>query len=197
VVDSNPASGITKPSIEIPRERYLSNDEINLLWDALSTEGNVPEPVRTALKLIFLTGMRPGEVIGAKWDQLDGRWLELPSSSTKNNVPHRIFFSDQTLEAIGENQGGFIVPRIGIKRLEVYTLSAWIRSQSYFGLKPWTPHDLRRTCATKLADFGTDPHIISRILNHKPAGITARVYNKHRYEKQIQKALIKLGNSLR
>jgi integrase len=44
---------------------------------------------------------------------------------------------------------------------------------------PPSPHDLRRTAATRLAALGTPSDLVSAILNHAPAGVTARVYNHH------------------
>ena len=35
---------------------------------------------------------------------------------------------------------------------------------------PFTPHDLRRTCATRMNEIGVGPHIVERILNHRMAG---------------------------
>lgn len=196
VVELNPASGIGKPAPENPKDRCLSNDEIINLWDSLNQTDSVPKAVQVTLKLILLTGLRPGEVIGAKWEQVDNNWLELPGSSTKNKTPHRGYLSTLALNVVGGNRDGLIVDRSEIERLEVYTLSAWVRSNNYFGLPPWSPHDLRRTCATKLAEIGTAPHIISRILNHKQTGITAQVYNKYLYSKEIQTALDAWGRKL-
>lgn len=196
VVEFNPASGVSKPSTETAKDRCLSNAEIVILWRELSLQEATPSAVRVALKLILLTGLRPGEVLGAKWDQVDNNWLELPGASTKNKTPHRAYLSALTLDLLGKERNGYLVKRDGIKRLEVYTLSAWVRSSNHFGLTPWTPHDLRRTCATKLAEMGTAPHIISKILNHKPVGITAQVYDMHLYSDDIRKALSKWGRNL-
>ena len=52
-------------------------------------------------------------------------------------------------------------------------------------------HDLRRTCATGMADIGVQPHIIEQILNHQsghkagPAGI----YNRSSYQREVAIAL--------
>lgn len=189
VVEFNPASGISKPAPEVSKDRYLSNDEITKLWGALSHTDSTPEPVCTTLKLILLTGLRPGEVIGAQWRQVNNNWLELPGTSTKNKISHRVYLTELAIKVAGTESCEYIVNREGIDRLEVYTLSSWVRSNNYFGLVPWSPHDLRRTCATKLAEMGEAPHIISRVLNHKQTGITARVYDKHLYSNEIQQAL--------
>jgi integrase len=196
VVKFNPASGISKPAQENPKDRCLSIDEIANLWDSLTQKGSIPKAVQVTLKLILLTGLRPGEVIAATWDQVNNDWLGLPGSSTKNKAPHRTYLSSFSLQLVGEKNDGLIVDRDGIERLEVYTLSAWVRSNNYFGLSPWSPHDLRRTCATNLAEMGTAPHIISRILNHKPTGITAQVYDRYLYSNEIQTALEAWGRKL-
>jgi integrase len=73
--------------------------------------------------------------------------------------------------------------------IPVHALSFWIRRSNHFGIKPWTAHDLRRTCATRLAEMGTPPHIIQRILNHVQTGITGRVYDQHTYSEEITSVL--------
>jgi integrase len=44
----------------------------------------------------------------------------------------------------------------------------------------FTPHDLRRTFATRLSDLGVAPHVIEKLLNHKMPGVMA-VYNRADY----------------
>ena len=59
------------------------------------------------------------------------------------------------------------------------------------GVSAWTLHDLRRTCATGMADLGVQPHVIEQILNHQsghkrgPAGI----YNRSSYDREVKVAL--------
>lgn len=43
------------------------------------------------------------------------------------------------------------------------------------------PHDLRRTCATRLDTLGVLPHITERILNHTMQGVMG-VYDRADYE---------------
>jgi integrase len=44
----------------------------------------------------------------------------------------------------------------------------------------YTPHDLRRTYASRLADLGVAPHVIEKLLDHKMVGVMA-VYNRAEY----------------
>jgi integrase len=59
----------------------------------------------------------------------------------------------------------------------------------------WTPHDLRRTCATRMADLGVAPHIIEKILNHKMDGMMA-VYNHSEYLTERRAASLVWGRAV-
>jgi hypothetical protein len=57
----------------------------------------------------------------------------------------------------------------------------------------WTLHDLRRTCATGLAQLGVLPHVIECILNHLSgfrSGVAA-IYNRNRYLPEMRAGLCK------
>ena len=57
--------------------------------------------------------------------------------------------------------------------------------------EPWTPHDLRRTVASKMASQGTLPHVIEEVLNHASGykkGV-AGIYNRHDYITEKRRAL--------
>jgi integrase len=54
----------------------------------------------------------------------------------------------------------------------------------------WTLHDLRRTCATRMAELGVQPHIVEAALNHisgHKAGV-AGIYNRATYEPEKRAA---------
>ncbi len=55
-------------------------------------------------------------------------------------------------------------------------------------LAHFTPHDLRRTFSTGLAILGFHDEIIDAVTGHKKQGIV-RVYNRHKYDAEKQKAL--------
>jgi integrase len=52
----------------------------------------------------------------------------------------------------------------------------------------FTPHDLRRTAATFMAQAGEMDEVIDAILNHAKQGVI-KVYNQYRYDKEKQAAL--------
>ena len=65
-------------------------------------------------------------------------------------------------------------------------------------VKDWRLHDLRRTAAHKMAELGTPPHVLGRILNHAPGatlGVTA-IYNRYDYLPERRVALDAWGAHL-
>ena len=52
----------------------------------------------------------------------------------------------------------------------------------------FTPHDLRRTFSTGLAALGFHDEIIDAVTGHKKQGVV-RIYNRHKYDTEKQKAL--------
>jgi len=55
-------------------------------------------------------------------------------------------------------------------------------------LAHFTPHDLRRTFSTGLADLGYHDEIIDAVTGHKKQGII-KIYNRHKYDAEKQQAL--------
>ena len=61
-------------------------------------------------------------------------------------------------------------------------------TENLIGTEKFTPHDLRRTAATRMAESGEMDEVIDAILNHAKQGII-KVYNQYRYDKEKQAAL--------
>src|SRR5262249_35220380 len=72
------------------RERFLSESEIRLVWPKLDP----------ALRLILLTGQRPGEVVAMQREHIADGWWQMPGKlvgkrpGTKNGRDHRVWLSE-------------------------------------------------------------------------------------------------------
>ena len=101
IITANPAADIEKPSDEVSRDRYLSDEEIRLVWDAC---GRVGDPYGRLVRLALVTGQRRGEVAGLRRCEIgmlehrDGRtgetheleaWL-IPAERTKRLRAHAV-----------------------------------------------------------------------------------------------------------
>ena len=64
------------------------------------------------------------------------------------------------------------------------------------GIQDFRLHDLRRTCASILAEDGVSEFLIGKVLNHTNESITA-VYNRHSYDTEKRQALNQWAKKLR
>jgi integrase len=193
LAEQNPVIGTLKPDDSQPRERVLSDSEIAAIWHA-ACEGGVFGKI---VKLLLLTGCRRMEICGLRWKEIDmeNGLLHLPPHRTKNARAHTLALTPMAMEIIES------VPRI-VGRDHLFGersdlgFTQWgakrdLDSRLGGKVAEWTLHDLRRTCATGMADIGVQPHIIEAVLNHisgHKVGV-AGIYNRSAYEREVRAAL--------
>jgi integrase len=186
--------GLDRPASNGPRERILTDAEIKAVWKAC--EGR--EPSGRVLRLLLLTGCRREEVNGLTEGEVerDGEdhpvALLLPAERTKAGRAHRVPLSPLAAELVANapHKGEVLFPG----RDQTSPFKGWSRAvedvQRISTTEGWTPHDLRRTCASGLARLGVRPDIIDRVLNHAPPRLR-RVYDRHDYAPEMREALVK------
>lgn len=207
----NPCIGVGKPAPEHARERILTDDEARRLWLALDTGTfKATEPVALAVKLQLLTAARVGEVTGARWSEIDLRaqWWEIPAERMKNKRNHRVWLTAaavatlEQLKAIQTEQGlssdfVFVSP-VGEKPIVTTAVNKAIaRNADSLNIATFSPHDLRRTVATRLAEAGVLPHIVGKVLSHSDSTVTGRHYDKFSYDFEKRTALETWAERLR
>lgn len=209
VLEVNPFLGMKQPNEEHSRERTLTANEINTFWANLPST-DMSDSIRNALKLILITGQRPGEVIGMHSCEIENRWWTIPEARSKNRQAHRVYLSDLALEIIGKKVGYIFESTANSgSPYEVRTMTSCIKKNlphtqeskviDKLKIAHFVPHDLRRTMATMLAEMGTPGDIIDRVQNHiskQKAGV-GHIYNRYNYDKEKQAALVKWAIKLK
>ncbi|MBU4179986.1 MAG: site-specific integrase, partial [Actinobacteria bacterium] len=207
VLEDSPCTRIRKAP-EKGRSRVLTDNEIRLLWDALALDNMAMDIYRAsklALKMILLTGQRPGEVCGMTWDELDGSTWNIPAARMKNKEAHTVPLCSMTLEVMEQARllsdgSAFVFKSSHLEDGPITTRSlakGVLRHWQEIGIEePFTPHDLRRTLRTRLAELGVSDVIAERVLGHKLQGVLA-VYNRHDYDKEKRQALTMWEGRLR
>ena len=203
LLEHNPCNGAKKPTTETARERTLSKAEIKTFWHGLAAT-NITAPMQLLLKLLLTLGQRKGELAQATKAEvdLDGAAWVIPSERAKNGRPHFVPLSPlavalfrQAFELSGESEFIFPSPQ-GSKAVSSATVNMTVRRNwTTFGLTHWTPHDLRRTAATRMCEVGISGDIVDRILNHKIPGVRG-VYDRYSYSSEKRAALQKWGRQL-
>jgi len=172
IISANPCSGVERNDTT-SRERVLSDAEIPAFWPHLSA----------ALKVVLLTGQRPGEVAHLhRAHVVDRRWWVMPGApdpgtgwpGTKNAQSHRVWLSEPVHELLPD----MLVARTGRMQQEMRAICGKLGVREKV-----TPHDLRRTFCSKVTALGFGRDAMNRVTNHKDGGI-ADVYDRHRYQEE-------------
>ena len=172
LLEDSPMLGTKKPHREgRGKTRALNDSEIRVLWHALDNADTAPGIV-AALKVLLLTGQRPGEVAGMVVGELhhldDARaatW-ELPASRMKARRPHTVplvpLARKIVLAELARPRGSEFVFAAGFARLGRNSLArALVRliagldgdATAVVSLKADrpVPHDFRRTVASGMS----------------------------------------------
>lgn len=213
ILEFNPCTRVKPLAPKPEKNRVLSETEIRTLWQALDDDALLmANNTRRALRLILVTGQRPGEVTGLHIKEIEGRWWTIPPERTKNGKEHRVYLTDTALELIGDADG-YVFPtrlrdrdcpmdekalpcslRRNIRGVEVKgkpgkKSTPNPEQPNRIGVDFFTPHDLRRTAATRMAEMGITEEIIGHVLNHTHRRTITRVYNRYAYDSEKQRAL--------
>jgi integrase len=192
LVDKNPVIS-TRKREEKSRDRWLTDAELKVIWNSVDDDH-----YGAIIKLLMLTGRRANEIAALRWSEIDfdSGVILLPAERTKNGRAHQVPMSGtviEILEAQPRTEGRDLVFGYGAG-----PFSGWSKAKEALDVAigdkvavHWVPHDLRRTCATRMADLGVQPHVIEAVLNHVSghrAGV-AGIYNRAMYAKEKTEAL--------
>jgi integrase len=177
---------------EKSRERVLTDAELKRVWKAC-----LYDDYGAVIKLLMLTGQRANEIGDLHRDEVHDEQILLPAERTKNGRAHIIPLSDAAKEILA---GFASKDRTYVFGRDDSGFQGWSKAKEKIDgriaetgkpLPHWTPHDLRRTVATRMADLGVQPHIIEAVLNHVSGhkGGVAGIYNRATYDKEKREAL--------
>jgi integrase len=184
----NPVRGVERND-EYKRRRYLSAEELARLTKALA--GLEDQQAANVVRLLLLTGARRGEVLAARWVDIDleGKVWAKPGATTKTKTEHRVPLSDaacQLLQDVREESGKaeYVFPDCAAKPHRLY--DAWADLCEAAKLSDARIHDLRHTYASVLVSAGLSLPIIGALLGHTQPATTARY--AHLFDDPLRKA---------
>ena len=211
IIPFNPAADLKPASITVKgqrdplrqnkRERVLDADEIRALWANAETCG-MHRMTALALKMILVTGQRPGEVAGMHADEINGRVWTIPSARRgKTETAHAVHLTDTALEILDaaaearRHRAGHIFQARRGEPLERSTLTKSVpKYTEALGNKAdptdghWRPHDLRRTMRTGLSACGFSRDVAKIVTGHVIPGVDG-IYDRHHYRPERKAAL--------
>ncbi len=195
--EDNPAKGIERYQEE-KRDRWLTADELKVLWAVLENYSN--QLTACIFKLLILTGARKGELMGAMWEQFDleaGVWTK-PAHLTKQKKNEHLPLSPQAVEILKEmksqSTSTFVFPG-NVNGKPVQEIKrAWETIRKKSGFSDLRIHDLRHTYASHLVSSGLSLSIVGKLLGHTQAATTQRY--AHLADEPLRQATALFGNNL-
>jgi len=185
---NNPARDLSGVTVAHRSENLpaLPRDDIRAFLEALGRDGGDAN-TKTALRLLLLVFVRPGELCGARWDEIDfdKREWRIPAERMKMRIAHTVPLSRQAaalLESIkpSHSAGRFVFPSSAKDgHLHTATLSSSMKRLGYAGKA--TPHGFRALASTVLNEEGFPPDAIERQLAHAERNKVRAAYHRAEY----------------
>jgi integrase len=197
----NPCKGVER-NPEQAKDRFLSPAEIAAVIDGLDAYGRTS--AADCIRLILLSGCRPGEAMLATWAQFDaqpGYWIKA-AATTKQRKEHRLPLSAPALQLladirarrgeVGPDDYAFPGQRAGQPLQQLRT--CWDVVCKHAGLSNTRIYDLRHTFAAMGAGGGLGLPIIGRLLGHTQARTTQRY--AHLADDPLREAADKIAGAI-
>ena len=169
------------------RDRWLTLDEEKRLLD------NATNPVwlRALILLALHTGMRRGEILDLRWQNVDLLKRAIRIVKSKNGEKRTIPISN-TLFSLVKNMNirdisGRIFPISGSSLRQAFD-----KLVAKTNLENFRFHDLRHTFATRLVQNGVDLYKVKELLGHKTITMTMRY--AHHYPESLRSSIEVLDN---
>ncbi|SIO50048.1 Phage integrase family protein [Bradyrhizobium erythrophlei] len=231
-VSASPCVNLPPLDKEPPRTRKLSPDEIRVLWHGLDRPDiTIERRIRLAIKFALVSMLRSVEMLHIHRDELGRGGLNsalplvvIPEERVKAAREIHQPLSDLAVEIAKEAMGNYpwlFTGRFGDAPLARSAMANALRGTcrirngkritrtiglcEQLGLKPFTPHDLRRSAASLLGGLKVPRSIISLCLDHTVKsdehGAVAAITGKH-YDQDLRigekrEALQKLADEIR
>jgi len=179
--------------------RVLDDAEIKIFWNGMDGMNQMDPLTRLGLKLLLVTAVRKNELLTAEWKDIDlntGCWT-IPAEHAKSGVEWNVALSPLAVELFEDAK--LLHKRVRAMPLGRNTLDQWLlRGHERLNLDKFTPHDLRRTNRTLMAQLGVPYHTAEKALDHKlRASSIEETYNKYDYFEERQEASLLVSNHIR
>ncbi len=172
---SNPVRGIERAREE-PRDRVLDPSELGALASALDAEVERSPAAVAAIRVAALTGLRIGEVLAIRWEDVSfetGR-LTMPVTKTGRRTHDLPTPAVEVLAALPRINSWCFTTGADSAITYKTTRAVFARVVESAGLDDVRLHDLRRTVMTNAAMAWVGTHVLRDLLGHKTTAMADR-----------------------
>jgi integrase len=175
-IKANPCAGVPLLEVNNKKERYLSVDEAQRLYEAVRASENTM--LQYIVPMLILTGARKREVLDAQWQDFDlaRRIWRIPMS--KSGKSRYVPLGDGAMTVLStmprsmKCEWAFANPQTNKPFVSVFC--AWNTARKNAGLADVRMHDLRHSFASLLVNSGRTLYEVQQILGHTQVKTTQR-----------------------
>ena len=197
-LDDSPMRKVTKPTEPRGRVRFLDDNERVALLQACKDSTN---PYLYIVVVIAIsTGMRQGEIMNLRWEDIDLKRGRITLNETKNGemrvVPLRGHALElvQTYSVTKQQDIGLLFQSKENFQKPIDLRFPWEQALSKAGIKNYKFHDNRHTCASYLLMNGASLVEIAELLGHKTLSMVKRY--SHISESHASNVIEKMNKSI-
>ena len=191
-MSESPAKKIRLLKGEVKRVRFLMPDEVQILLF------NCVDHLKPIVTVTVHTGMRKGEVLGLRRDQVNFEQGIISLLDTKNGERRDIPMNETvraTLRAIENGSPYFFCNEEGKPFGDIK--KAFATALRRAGIEDFRFHDLRHTFASNLVMAGEHLNAVGELLGHKTPGMTKRyAHLSPTYKKKVVSTLDRIMSQI-
>ncbi len=201
IIEKNPISLVKVPKIEKTEAKAFTLDEVKKLLE--TAQGDL----KAFIALGFFTGMRSGELIGLRWEDVDFnrreinvkrtiKMGEITTPKTQSSI-RTIDIIDQLYPYLQEQfrrTGKFnsyvFLNKDGEHYYDIKRIrnTRWKKLLKECNIEYRTIYQMRHTFATVMIEHGEDILWVSNMLGHADSSMTLQMYAKYRKQKEKKRA---------
>jgi integrase len=147
---------------EKPRDRVISHDEFRTLVSYM------PKHTADITTVAYYSGMRLGEILSLRWNQVNLAERIVYLEETKNDEPRKVYLNDELMEVFRSHLFQHKEYVFTYEGEPITTLKrSFKRACREAGIQDFRFHDLRRCFRTNLRKAGVDQTVSMRMLGHR------------------------------
>ncbi|RAX58936.1 hypothetical protein CCZ01_01725 [Helicobacter monodelphidis] len=173
-LSKNPTATIPLLKPDNAKERFLTIKETKKLYIALRKSNN--KKLFFIIYFLLLTGARRGEVLRAKWEDINFENREWRIERNKTKKVRYVPLSFEAMELLRSlpREGNYLFLNSKTKRPFRNIYYSWNSARQVAGLSDVRIHDLRHSFASFLVNGGKSLYEVQKILGHTQLKTTQR-----------------------
>jgi len=198
-LESSPLRRVGKLKEGHGRDRYLNPGERNRLLEACRASRN--PYLYSVVSIALITGMRQGEILQLRWEDIDLHFRTMKLRKTKNGDMRVVPITSEVLQilrdlrtqGLSEDDRVFPPKQNRLRQPDrINVRSAFETACREAGVANFRFHDLRHTAASYLAMSGATQGELMEILGHRSPCMTRRYahYSQQHLQRLLEKNTI-------